>query len=197
MPKIKTGLDPRHALSFILRFLAILLFVAGVFGALAIAFLNRKIGPSYAEGISALNQLRESLPGILSISAFIQALTLCIIALLLTLLWSHSIAGPLVRFRKCLNDIAKGRQLDEPVIFRDDDQLQGLGRALSEMIGAHKDSSVKALSLLVEAQKTLDDCERLKQEGKAASHGLKLKISELKKTYLRIKDIYSSREGDR
>jgi len=144
-----------------------------------------------------LSQLRASLPFILSITAFIQAAALCIIAIFAALLWSHSIAGPLVRFKRALRDLAQGKPLKEPIAFRDDDQLHGLANAFSEMTIAHIDNRARALALMVEAQRILDECEALKKQAKFDVHTLDFKLNELKKIYLHIKDIYAAKRQNR
>ncbi len=186
-------LKPKYAISFIFRFLIIMLVGTGIFGSLVIIFLNRKIGPTYLEGISTLSQLRASLPHILFATAFVQALALCIITALLALFWSRSIAGPLVRFRKYLRGLSQGKSLKEPVAFRESDQLQGLAQVFSEMITAHRDNSVKALALLVQAQRIIDECEVLKKQPGFDMHKFNSKLKELEKIYLNIKNIYTAK----
>jgi len=196
MRRAKRTLEPKYAISFIFRFSIIVFVGVGIFGSLVIIFLNRKIGPTYLEGISVLSELQAYLPYILFITALVQALTLCIIVMFLTLLWSHSIAGPLVRFRRYLRNLSYGKPLKEPITFRDADQLQGLAQAFSEMIIAHRGNRVKALTLVVQAQRIIDECEVLKKREKIDTHDFNLKLKELEEIYLRIKDIYTAKESD-
>jgi len=188
--------ESKYIVSFIFKLSAIIFVGFGIFGLLIIIFLNRKIGPTYLEGISTLSQLRASLPLILSITASVQAATLCIIAVFAALLWSHSIAGPLVRFKRALIDLAQGKSLKEPIAFRDDDQLHGLANAFSEMAVADIDNRARALTLMVEAQRILDECEALKKQAKFDAHALSSKVNELEKIYLRIKDIYAAKKSN-
>lgn len=179
-----------------LRFLLIVSAGFGIFSLIAITLLNKKLGPTYLEGITALGQLRAHLSSIIFIPALIQTTVLCAIALFLALLWSHSIAGPLVRFKKHLKEIAQGKLLKEPITFRDTDQLHGLAYALSELAGAHKDNCLKAQYLLLEAQKIIDECRLLKAQAKLDTGEFNLKLEKLNKLYLAIKDIYKSSESD-
>lgn len=184
----KKTIESKYIVSFVFKLSAIIFAGFGAFGLIIIIFLDKKIGPTYLEGISTLSQLRACLPFILSITASVQAVTLCIIAVFAALLWSHSIAGPLVRFKKALRDLAQGKALKEPITFRDDDQLHGLANAFSEMAIAGIDNRAKALALMVEAQRILDEYEALKEQAK---------LNELKKIYLRIKDIYAVKKLNR
>lgn len=191
MSKQRKILEPKYIVSFIIKFSAIVFVGFGIFGAFVIILLSSKIGPTYQEGFSALKQIKDSLPFIIFIAAAIQALSLCTIATLFALFWSHSIAGPLVRFRKYLKDISQGNFLKEPVVFRSGDQLQGLAQAFSEMIIAHKNDATKALTLLVEAQRILDKCKMLQAQGKENSEEFHSNLKKLKTIYLRLKDIYA------
>lgn len=190
MRNSKKTLETRYVISFIFRFFIIVLCGVWISGYLVIIFLDRRIGPSYPEGISALSQLQALLPPLLFITAFVQALSLCIIVMFLALLWSQAIAGPLVRFRRHLKDIVQGKSLKEPVVFRNADQLHGLALAFSEMIISRRDNCAKSLGLLVEAQSALDECKTLEEQEKADSQEFNLRLKELQAIYAKIKDIY-------
>jgi hypothetical protein len=179
-------------MALLARLLIVMLSSVSLFGAAAIFFLNKRIGPSYAEGIYTLGRLQAHLPYLLFITAFVQALTLCAIALLLTLLWSHAVAGPLVRFRKHLRELAQGKIPKEPLTFRESDQLHGLAQAFSELALARRDASAKALALLVGAQKLIDQCQGLEGEPQA----LEGKLKELEKIYGRVKELHAFQEPD-
>jgi len=190
MRKSEKTLELKHAISFIVRFFIIVSAAIGISGSLTIFFLNRKIGPTYSEGISALNHLQTQLPFILFVTAFTQAVVLCLIVLLLALFWSHSIAGPVLRFKKHLREFAQGKFPNAPLAFRDTDQLHGLAHSFSEMIIARGERKMKALALLIEAQKLLDECAMMKKEGKDDTDKFRINRKNLDKIYLQIKEIY-------
>ena len=197
MQKPKKILEIKRVLSFISRFFIVLFAGIVISGSFVIIFFNERIGPTYLEGISALSRFLNFLPSVLSITAIVQALALSCVVMLIALVWSHSIAGPLVRFRRCLKDISKGSSPEGPITFRDTDQLHGLAQSLSDMIIAHKDNSVKALTLMVEAEKILNECEALEKEVKVDTGILDEKLKRLDNIYLRIKDVYAVRESGR
>lgn len=185
MRRSKKTLQPKYAVSFIFRFIIVIFSGAAMFGLLAIIFLNRNIGPTYSEGISALTRLQTQLPLILFITALVQAVVLCVIVSIMVLLWSHSVAGPIARFRKHLREFAQGKFPDNHFTFRETDQLHGLAHAFSEMAAAQREKSVHALSLLIEARKLLDEGETDK---------FKINLENLAKIYLQIKEIHFERK---
>lgn len=187
-------LGSKYIISFIFKFSAVIFAASAVSGLLIVIFLNKDIGPTYLEGLSTLNRLQASLPIIILITVSIQALTLCAAAIILALLWSHNFAGPLMRFRKHLKDIALGKPLKEPLVFRNGDQLSGLSQSFTEMILAHKDYYAQALALLLEAQRIIDICASLKNQKKDGTSEFKSKFKELERIYTRIKDIYTAQK---
>ncbi len=191
MHKVKSILEPKHALTFVIRFALIILTGFLLCGLAIVIFLNKNIGSTYLEEISNLSQLQGLLPYTILVTTFIQAIALCTIALLAALIWSHSIAGPVSRFRKYLKEIGQGKSLKEPIAFRANDQLHGLAQALSEMTISQKENSLKTRALLAEAQEIIDACGELKKEDKLDTQAFNLRLKELEKIYLQIKDIYS------
>lgn len=187
-------LDPKYPAYFIFHFSIIVLSGFGIAGSMMIIFLERKIGPACPEGIYNLKQIQASLPFVIFITTFIQTLALCAAAFLLALFWSHSIAGPLVRFRRYLKDSSVKKTAREPIVFRNTDQLHGLAQAFSEMVISHKDSDASALALLVEAQKILDECKMLQSHNKGGTNTFNSKLHELKKIYPLIKNIYKNKK---
>lgn len=190
MYRPKKILQPKYFILFIIRFFVLIFIGFGIFGSVIVIFLNRKIGPTYREGICALSWIQAYLPFILFITAFIQEVTLCSIAMLFVLLWSHAISGPLMRFRKHLRDIAQGKFLKAAITFRTTDQLHDLAQSLSELSIIQKDANLKAQALLDKAKILLDDCKILTDRKKGNSYEFNLKLDELKKIYSHIKNIY-------
>jgi len=190
----KKILEPKYAVAFVLRFFTAIFIGIGVFSLLLVVLLNRKIGPTYSEGISALGDLQNHLPLILFVTSVLQTLALGIMVMVIALFWSHSIAGPILRFKKYLSQLAKGELLEGPVTFRKTDQLQGLAEALSGMITAYRGNSMESLELLSQAQKIIEECEILKKQPKIDTPHLNTKLSELEKIYLNIKTIYTCRK---
>lgn len=195
MNNAKILVNPQYAVKFALRFVIIVLAGFGLFGILILALLNRNIGPTYVEGLSALSQLQMRLPRILLITAFTQTIILCGIVLLLALLWSHGIAGPLVRFKRCLRETARGNILKEPVVFRKTDQLHALAQALSETNLAFQERNVKMLTLWVGAKKLLDECRRLHEQGKSDTPSFSKNLANVKAIYLEMKNCYSPKNS--
>lgn len=186
-------LGHKYIVHFILHFSIIVLSGFGITGAIITILLDRRIGPTYLEEIYNLRQILTSLQFIIFITAFIQALGLCAITFLLALFWSHSVSGPLLRFKKCLKAISERKSAHEPLAFRNTDQLHGLAQAFSEIILTHNGDNAKTLALLVEAQKILDECKTLQSQNKGSTNDFNSKLHELKKIYLLIKNIYKNK----
>lgn len=192
MSNTKTILKPGYLFWFIFRFSLLIFAVSALFGLFITGFLDRMVGPTYLEGLSVLSQLQAYLPRIIFISAIFQALVLCSLIMLLCLFWSQGVSGPLVRFSKNLKIIVQGRSCKEPLSFRATDQLHGLAQAFSELIISRSNTNSKALSLLVEAQKELDQCRALASGGKEGSREFLSKLKGLKDIYQGIKAIYTT-----
>lgn len=186
MNKIKSPLKPNYITTFIIKFSAIILFGFWLSGLVIIISLDRNLGTSYKEGIQALSQLKNNLPYIIFIITVIQTLALCVITFLLSLIWSHNIAGPIIRFKRYLKEISCGRLLKERIAFRNTDQLQDLAKELSEVMLSDRNNSSQALAFLVEAQKLLDECFAFSKDPKIVEG----KLKELTAVYRNIRDIY-------
>lgn len=187
---------PKYQINFIYHFSIIILSGFGIAGCLIIIFLNRKIGPTYLEGIYNLRQIQATLPITIFITAFIQTLALCIITFLASLFWSHSISGPILRFRRHLKSLCEKTTEKETITFRDTDQLQGLAQAFSEMIICKNQDKAKALILLVDAQRIIDECKTISKQSTVNLADLNLKLKELKKIYQGIKEIYKNKKNN-
>lgn len=197
MRKQKKAISVQHAAAFVLKFAVLALVGFGVSGLLVTIFLNKRIGPTYLESVSTLSQIQAQLPHILIITALVQALALCMIAALFALFWSHRIAGPLVRFRRLLKDIEQGKIFKGQIAFRSSDQLHGLAQAYSELMLSHRETCAKALALLVQAQKALDECQALEKQGKGNAAEFDRKLKDLKMHYLLIKELTIAEQSDR
>ena len=196
MRALRHTLNTEYIISFLLRFCALTLIGFSIFGAIIFFSLNRETGQTYAESFSTLSSLQAHLPRILTITALIQTFTLCLTAMILALLWSQKIAGPLFRVKKYLKEISEGKELKEFITFRANDQLPVIAQAFSEMILTHKYNNARAMCLLLEAQKILAECESLKKQGLKDSPGLNAKLKELKEIYTNITEVFSTAKNN-
>lgn len=196
MRTLRHTLNTEYIISFLLRFCALTLIGFGIFGAIMFFSLNRETGQTYVESFSTLSSLQAHLPQILVITALIQTFTLCLTAMLLALLWSQKIAGPLFRVKKYLKEISEGKELKEFITFRENDQLPAIAQAFSEMVLTHKYNNARAMCLLLEAQKILAECESLKKQEPKDSPGLNAKLKELKEIYIKLTGVFSTAKNN-
>lgn len=105
-------------------------FVAANF--LLYLLMDKALSGSYLENLRTLNYLDQNLPLYLSIMAFLQILFILLLSLIITLLVSHQIAGPIFRYEEILSQISAG-QFPEQVATRNSDQLKPMVDSLNEL----------------------------------------------------------------
>jgi methyl-accepting chemotaxis protein len=122
-------------LSFILKFCTILL--AGIIiSTLLLILLSRGTLTSSFENsqLTIKNTAAAILPSIL----LCNLLTLGLITIVLTLLVSHKLAGPMFRFQKEIEKMGAGN-LTQKIQLRDKDQIESLAKSLDSMRGSLKE----------------------------------------------------------
>ncbi|OGP17827.1 MAG: hypothetical protein A2V21_306280 [Deltaproteobacteria bacterium GWC2_55_46] len=156
--------------------------------------LARSVGDSYGEAIYSIYDLKlKVLPLIFASSYSILILALVTAAVaVISVLYSHRIAGPIFRLERNIEIIASG-DLAIVTRFRSNDQLSVLADDLNSMVRSinHTTRSVKdALDRLGAAEDTLRELgkgEPDEKELRAAIEGAREGISELKKALSHIK----------
>ncbi len=181
-------IDSQYTFSFIIRFSGVALLGFILFALFLYLTLNRRLGVSYFEDISTLSRLQEKLPVILAVTGVIQAVTVSFILFILSLLWAHGVAGPLLRFRKSLQMAGKGF-IEETVTFREKDQLHFLADSFKRMLESQKSRRTRFENLLKQADEALKEYEHLfKQKGVTPSQ-LDGKLTSLKKIYAEMRNL--------
>lgn len=94
--------------------------------------MNKALSGSYLENLRTLYFLDQNLPLYLSIMALLQTCFILILTLVITVLVSHRIAGPVFRYEAVLSKIASGVY---PPRFntRETDQLKSIVDPLNEL----------------------------------------------------------------
>lgn len=150
----KEFIDRKYITSFVLRF-SFLVFVCFVFiGCVLFFFFNKDMGTNYLSDIKILSHMADILPWVLLSTGVFQALLFSLIFLVLALVWSHSIAGPLVRLEKSLQMLQDGQYLDQ-VHFRENDQLKSLAAQLTKLHHSSNESHQKLSQYLDKAESIL------------------------------------------
>lgn len=117
----------------------VLIFIAGLILTTVILYItvSQPIGPSYGEGFRMLAQLQQD---ILSKSTIIYAITVFIIVcgiLLLTLIYSHRIAGPVYRLTHFAMTLCSG-DFSSKVHIREKDVIHPLADDMNNMVEQYR-----------------------------------------------------------
>jgi hypothetical protein len=95
-------------------------------------FLDKSLTGDYLESVRTLYFLNENIPFYLSVIALLQVLFVLVLTLVVILLASHKIAGPIYRYEEFFNSIAKG-EIPAGVATRSGDQLKGTIAPLNDL----------------------------------------------------------------
>lgn len=146
-------IDRKFQVSFILKFLLLLVVGTLLFDIAAYLILDKRIEGTFYSAHLDLQSLREMLlPSILSLS-FIFIILLGAAILVMTLLVSHLIAGPLYAIRRYIENIGEGN-LDFVARLRSKDQTTPLAESLAQSLEVlnEKLSAIQAHGAEVEVE---------------------------------------------
>jgi len=115
------GVSAGYRIRYIVRFGVVVLCGAVAAGAIAYALLASDLG-DYAENLTIVSGVRQSVAGAAAVSALVQAALAGAVVTALALFASHKVAGPVTRLIRCFRDAARGA-LPGPVHFRKGDQV--------------------------------------------------------------------------
>ncbi|MBI4849974.1 MAG: hypothetical protein HY808_15605 [Nitrospirae bacterium] len=122
--------------NFLLTLLLIIFFGTAVYAVVFYLNIHKPLDTHYSAIITIITDIRESLViKTFSIGAAFFILTAAG-AGLLSLLYTHRIAGPLYRVRQCAKSIAEG-SLDTVIKFRSRDAINAFAEAINEMTGSY------------------------------------------------------------
>jgi len=96
--------------------------------------MNKSLSGGYVESLRTLYFLEQNLPTYLSILALLQTFFVLILTLVIVLLVSHQIAGPVFRYEDVLARISKG-EVPAQVTTRSSDQLKTTVDSLNDLTG--------------------------------------------------------------
>ena len=131
--------------------------IAGLVTTLAVLYLTMQqdIGPTYAVGIKMLTGLRQDIL-YKALTVFgITFLFMIIGILILSMLYSHRIAGPLYRLTLFVKKITEGH-LNERVSLRETDVIHPMAGELNELVSAYQEK-LQEIKKEVETLETLTD----------------------------------------
>lgn len=194
-PDKKSSLiESQYTLSFAVRFSVIALGGFILFAGFLYLALNRRLGINYFEDISTLSRLQEKFSVILLATGAIQAVIISSIFLVLSLLWAHAVAGPLVRFRRYLNAL-NGDSSQDDIAFREKDQLHFLAESFKSMQQDRKINRDRFVGGLKRAEGMIQEYEILAKQKNASPAQLTNLLESLRKVYEEMKSL--THRGDR
>lgn len=185
----KVFIDTKYTLSFAARFSGVAFAGFVLLGLSLFLVLNRQLGISYLADITILSNLQEKLSFIFLVTGIVQAIMLSLIIFLLSLLWAHAIAGPLVRFHRYMGMMAQSQAQDE-IKFRTEDQLRYLAEAFGRLQMSLKNRRDQFIVFLNEAERLAGECEHLLKEKKTDPQQLSNRLTALKKVYENINKLF-------
>lgn len=125
-------IDPAFQTRFIVKFCLVVI-VASLLAGLLIFFLTQNSTTVSIENTKVLVKRTSDFIGpVLTITAATVTLFSALVVMLITLLQSHRIAGPMFRLRREIQGLGQGN-LDQNFLIRNRDQFQPLSCALDEM----------------------------------------------------------------
>lgn len=154
-------------------YVCLLIFIAGLVLSALVFYgsISQKIGPDYGMGFKKLATLNaEILQKSLLIYGISTAVTVTAIVLL-TMLYSHRIAGPLYCLTNYLKKVASG-QMDKPVFIRKKDVVHALADDINLMVDSYRGT----VTVLREEIDQLEQCcSRLDEDGKGDEARLEIR----------------------
>ncbi|MCF6266428.1 MAG: hypothetical protein L3J57_07780 [Desulfuromusa sp.] len=150
--------------AFQIKYCLVILVVFFCANFLLYLLVNKALGGSYLENLQTLYFLDQNLPLYLSLIAFLQIFFIVFLTLIITLLVSHQIAGPIFRYEEVLGQIAAG-QFPEQIVTRATDQLKPMVDSLNDLTTFSRSvyGNAQALSENIETSSAAD-FEALRQQ---------------------------------
>lgn len=144
---------------FILSFTGIVLTGMGVTALLLYRIISVSEIGRYADAIISYIKADDALPGVIRTAFIAESLVLPGVVVLVAVLASHKIAGPVYRLQRALNELVNTRKV-RPITFRSDDQLQDTADGFNTMItrlNEHFHAISEAYEEFEGARKKIDD----------------------------------------
>ncbi len=126
---IKRGFQMR----FITWVVALLILCGICSAAVLYPFLSSEISSEFSTGHRNIGDIKRHLALAIIIGNVLAVIVAALATTVVILYISHKIAGPLYRFEKVCNEIARG-SLDASAVLREHDQLEGLSAAFGNML---------------------------------------------------------------
>jgi nitrogen fixation/metabolism regulation signal transduction histidine kinase len=131
--------DNRYRKRFIVRFIVGMVLISLASCLFFFAIIPKETAGRYVSLIYYLHDTHQNLVAILLIVGLFEAVLALLFTLLLALLISHKVGGPMHKLRKNIEQMTKGNLGLSEISFRDRDQVQTLAARFNEMLGIWRD----------------------------------------------------------
>ncbi len=128
----QTPIKLSFSTTFQLKYCLIIVVIFGCANFLLYLLMDKVLSGSYLENLRTLYYLDQNLPLYLSIMALLQIFFILVLTIIITLLVSHQIAGPIFRYEDVLGRISAG-QFPEQISIRSTDQLKPMADSLNDL----------------------------------------------------------------
>jgi len=150
-------IDKDFQTKFILKFCSLVAFGSFLIVVLIYCLAQRSTTVGIADGRVAVHTTAEYLLPLLLQTVFVELVVVSLAAIVMTLLFTHKIAGPLCRLKVMLGQLGEG-DFSSSMRLRKDDQLQQVAAAYNEAVEKinGKIRRAKSASSLDEVKNTLN-----------------------------------------
>lgn len=173
----------RPLLKFITSFSLSVLIAAVIFVTIFYIYTYRELGSSHSQALLTLQGLRHNILPAIVLTGGIVVIFATLAILMMTLINSNKIAGPIYRLEKSFESIGDG-DLSLRIKFRKGDAVNGLAEgvnSVSESLGT------KISNISREMKEIRDEAERLRADPEQSTAVLMEKIRLAKKTVSEFK----------
>lgn len=122
---------------FILRFTGIVLAGMGVMALLLYIAVPSSVTKHYVDAIISFIKADDALSSVIKVALIVESIVISVVVILIAVLASHKIAGPLYRLQRVINELANTRdacQKFKPISFRRYDAVQNTAHSFNAMI---------------------------------------------------------------
>jgi methyl-accepting chemotaxis protein len=164
--------DNRYKKKFIVRFIVGMVLISLASCLLFFAIIPKEAASRYVSLIYYLHDTHQNLVPILLVVGLFEVVLALLFTLLLALLISHKVGGPMYKIRQNIEQIATGNLSLSEISFRDRDQVQPLAARFNEMLKSWRDQikELKYSYCLVHARMSLLEKSCIQEKGCLQEH---------------------------
>jgi nitrogen fixation/metabolism regulation signal transduction histidine kinase len=152
--------DNRFKMKFMVRFIVGMILISLASGLLFFAIIPKEAAGSYVSLIYSLQSTHQNLIAILLVVGLFDVVLALLFTLLLVLLISHKVGGPMYKLRQNVEQMVEGDLSLSEISFRDRDQVQALAVRFNEMLNNWRDQMKDLKDSYCKVQEGIDLVEK-------------------------------------